>query len=501
MPPNFSPTTAASRTLSEGDGLGSQLLRALGAGYNQPIHFLGHSLGTIVNCEAADFIHGHAITRPPGLAVFDSKNTHMTLFDEAEAVSILDAGQLALDPNLNADTAEFFLDNPWARVIPANYAWVDNYVSLVGLAHTEAANIVLWRDASNDLNALHGYAIDWYSRTVANPTISLMGFRYSFERNSLRPPPGTNTYFFQSLDLSQSELSLIDVTTPFRDALTASAGLGLDRFLIYPTMGALKAYQVAATLGYHVEAGIQNGIQYAGSLTEKFAADFGPPSGQPVFFGAADSTPAYFVPPTPSAPGQAAWGFQFTLQPPPQGPLVHQPKGGSVTTNLFASVPVIVPEGATQLSFQFQISGAGPGEFFTMGISNQNFFTMESEFIQDSVWMPVTVVGISGYAGQGVQLFFGLNGDNVATAGQLSVRGIQFAGPLAPTLSMSTQGASVVLSWPLTAFGWQLESASSLSPTNAWTDVANPPALLGYEYVVTNSITAEATLVSLGKRG
>jgi hypothetical protein len=47
-------------TPSEGVALGRALQTVLGANYSQPIHFMGHSIGTIVNAAAANYLHGEA---------------------------------------------------------------------------------------------------------------------------------------------------------------------------------------------------------------------------------------------------------------------------------------------------------------------------------------------------------------------------------------------------------------------------------------------------------
>ena len=52
------PGKAAERTPEEGRALGQALLTRLGAGYSQPVHFIGHSFGTLVNAHAANWLHG-----------------------------------------------------------------------------------------------------------------------------------------------------------------------------------------------------------------------------------------------------------------------------------------------------------------------------------------------------------------------------------------------------------------------------------------------------------
>jgi hypothetical protein len=48
---------AYSRTPGEGRRLAQTLTNVLGTSYTQGIHFIGHSLGTLVNASAADFLH------------------------------------------------------------------------------------------------------------------------------------------------------------------------------------------------------------------------------------------------------------------------------------------------------------------------------------------------------------------------------------------------------------------------------------------------------------
>lgn len=56
-----------------------------------------------------------------------------------------------------------------------------------------------------------------------------------------------------------------------------------------------------------------------------------------------------------------------------------------------------------------------------MGISNVNYFTIEADFIQETVHGTSTIP-IYEYVGQQVDLFFGLNGDSLPD-GQLGTAG------------------------------------------------------------------------------
>jgi hypothetical protein len=134
-----SPSTAAVRTPSEGEALGDELLKLLDAGYTREIHFIGHSLGTMVNCRAADYIHGDAKNSPgrsPGSTLkFDPSKTHMTLFDEAELVTAVNGVHFMLGSSFDPTTAGNLSRNFWSKVIPDHFGWIDNYLSEVGVPH------------------------------------------------------------------------------------------------------------------------------------------------------------------------------------------------------------------------------------------------------------------------------------------------------------------------------------------------------------------------------
>src|ERR1035441_11018286 len=70
------------RTQGQGVFLGKNLITALGSNYSQRIHFIGHSLGTLVNAAAANYVHTNG---------FSWSNTQMTLCDEAEVAWVLES--------------------------------------------------------------------------------------------------------------------------------------------------------------------------------------------------------------------------------------------------------------------------------------------------------------------------------------------------------------------------------------------------------------------------
>ncbi len=138
------PGTPAAQTGDQGRALGEALRLTLGANYSKPIHFVGHSLGTLVNASAANYLQGTSwandnVSPTP----WPAANMQMTLFDEAEVAT----GQSGL---LNGIlTLAGWNGNPlepkpsYYHPLPRQSAWADNYVSAFGLLHPEAANVIL----------------------------------------------------------------------------------------------------------------------------------------------------------------------------------------------------------------------------------------------------------------------------------------------------------------------------------------------------------------------
>jgi len=79
-----------------------------------------------------------------------------------------------------------------------------------------------------------------------------------------------------------------------------------------------------------------------------------------------------------------------------------------------------------------------------------------------------------------------------------------FVGRLAadpPRLSCTLENNSVVLSWLTNQPGFQLECSTSLSASNSWSSVTNPPVVVGPCNFVTNEMTLGARFYRLRKQG
>ena len=195
----------------EGRSLGESLEQALGSGYGQHVHFIGHSFGTIVNRYACDYLHAkfppdRASMNSPAPWLASATTPHVTLLDEAEVGSV--AGSKVITSTLATAvtvggpaalaTGATVAAANWKSAIPKAARWVDNYISAVGIQHEAAVNVCLVKSAETTLDvfAAHRYAHQWYRDSVIPGAIypaPPMGFRRSFEKALDLPPTGTGT--------------------------------------------------------------------------------------------------------------------------------------------------------------------------------------------------------------------------------------------------------------------------------------------------------------------
>lgn len=516
----------ADRTPREGEALGQALMGELGASYNQAIHFMGHSLGTLVNCRAADYLHGDGKNSPaknpatPTLKL-DPQKTHMTLFDEAQLAVPVNGMSVALDVILgNSRLTNGEGSNAPAKVIPERARYIDNYISEVGLLHSRAANVMLWRKFSLEPVGLHAYAYEWYLNSItpiSDGQLGLggrrMGFPFSFERGSISSAPADETFFLQSLDVSASPLAvtLMDsaVAQQFsRNRVRAYAGLQTYQAVAYP---AYRAYRGLNAAGQAVQGVYMQNIQHAGTMLANFAETFTAPVGQPVYLGTAGSTAAYFTESGQPAITnfQASWDLQFRIQSgavPQQslmGAAAKQNGEGAMSAAssqpVFSVIPMEVPLEAVGLSFEYKIEGAADDDFMTMGIGEEIEYSMEAMYVTDGEWNAAPVIQVEDIGGAQVQLVFGLSNPAGQPSGALSIRNIQFYIPPRPEVSLEKMGAQLKLSWPLHGVGWTLETTTDLTQPNSWQPVLNPEVIQDYERRVDLTPTAPRQFFRLRK--
>lgn len=483
-----------SATRRQGERLGQALEETLGPGYGLPLHFIGHSLGTLVNAEAANYLHEETG------GAFPPSRTHVTLLDDAVAANV--AG-----PLITMSYTVPGLGHPWsfgpsaailAQVtsvgfvfpVPRERAWLDNYVSLVGFPHDEAVNVLLVNGAEHispwiDVIELHGYAPRWYGKTALSPTASLLGHRYSNERMNSGLFPQTVPYsagaVFSQVD-GGAELDLTrlysedDVDAALTDVRTAFVQLGLQK-------------TVDAAIGV---------VQRIGDVIVDVAEAFVPhtPTGTPFFSGSAGSASIYH---TESALLQTpAWSLRVNLRtvPPPSltpsnlHPIGNrpQPQGDEGAELPCVWIPVAVPANAAVFCFDFSFAGEPGEDLLSASIGGINVFASEARFMPTNTTLNSGPIDVSRWASQTVEFFFGVLGAT-STNANMTLSGMRFYQVEAPTLNAELLGNGLSVSWPATFADYVLESKPGFAGSNQWLTVTNVPALRGLRNVVTNSVS------------
>jgi len=453
------PVVSAKQPLGQGFALATNLLAALGTNYSQRIHFIGHSLGTLVNSAAANYLHDDA---PNSVRqYFNPTNTRMTLFDEAEAGPEIADALVALQNH--QQVVHTFYGTP----IPTRAAWIDNYISAFGLPHPEAANVVLIKGAVffapnfnsfvSNVISFHGYPYVWYGDSVTNSASgsALMGYRWSFEKNNFTGMPATNTMFIQTS--SNPELTLQQTNFDY--------GVGV-------LVGKIPLY-----VGEISFSALATAINAVGQIVGQVSGEIQSTTGMIINLvtGGGGASPNVLM--------QAAGGAS---------------PNGMTGTNAPAYVwmPLAVPPNTVSMSFDFMLQGNGSNDNFEVALNGTNVLSLATGMIQTNVMLNSGLIDVSKYAGTNVELFLGIVG-GTSTNASLTASGFLFYSAAQPSLQAQVSSNKLIASWPVSAAGFTLQTSTNLTATNSWTTVTNVPAIVNLQNEVTNSVSDRARFYRL----
>jgi pimeloyl-ACP methyl ester carboxylesterase len=472
---------AYSRTPGQGRRLAQTLTNLLGTGYVQGIHFIGHSLGTLVNATAADYLHKKTS------GAFDYHRTQMTLLDNAEMANV--EGRL-LPVGYKVAGFESFLglgDPPplgWVSPLPEQRQWADNYISLVGLYHVSVVNAWLPKGIAYGAQInpagwaieAHGYACDWYGDTAGNTSLSILGNRHSFERlgvNGQFPSPSpypVGSLYVQYTANDYALMNVNDVPGYLVQTATEFAKSKLLDGLNWLTDTGEKIGDAVVDV---VESGVAVAVDVAGDVQQgaSWIVSQSIASLRATLRSAASVLPLQ----QPGVP--LAWRG---------GPL-----GPNDYTNSPSAVwlPVEIPTNAALFSFDFTFTGDGGQDVLSASIGGTNVFALEAQDMPEGQLLDSGPIAVSQWQGQTLELFFGLLG-GTSTNTTISITGMRFYQIDPPFLTAHLAGTNLVVSWPGTVTGYSLQSGDSLT-NSAWSAVTNVPTLSGMRQYVTNTITGE----------
>lgn len=474
-------SVATSRTPDQGVALARALISALPEN-TQPLHFIGHSLGSMVNARAADYLHGRAAAK------FPPSRTQMTMLDNAAVANVANtlrqavllSGADGLGSQL-ATTLELLTEGPLISPFPEQAAWMDNYISLVAVPSPRAVNICLSKGAlfteslSKVVDSLHGYSHEWYRETIARPYSSDLGHRYSFEREGEGEPlPALAGAWFEQTSetdslalsrLSDTEIALCQVRIAASTYSATASGFAIISGNTVKTVGNVVTAVTDKTLGL-LDQALGQGPLIVSSVPRLILTT-----------GLGESE-AVTTPLRRHRPGR-------TEVPPATAPA-------------YVWLSVEVPPGAAFMTFDYQMSGNFSDDTVMAAINGTNVFALTGEFAPSKMLLNSGFVDVAHWAGTTAEIFFGILGDT-STNASVAIDGLRFFTIPPPQLAARKTGAELALSWPVGAEDYTLESAPSLASGTRWSSVTNVPALVNFQFSLTNLMGSERIFYRLSK--
>ncbi len=527
-------TPPEEKTPEQGVALGRALHETLGGGYTQSVHFFGHSLGTLVNSYAADYVHGFSRTGGRTAApAWDPARTEMTLFDEAAIARMLsvesfETAVLGLKINgvKGALVAYGLAAVQWKNPIPRQSAWLENYVSSVGRFREGGVNVLLqrslWESTLTNDNYLvnfpaavveaHGYPMVWYKKTIGQPPRGPIGWGHSVEWSALADrgsfPPVRETWIKPDQlwwqNWSGDELSLELADSALASVPPAMTGLliGLGRF----EQGVVVSVaERASAAGLAARRAGEDAMDWIGEQADRlgnWVAGTARRVGNATVELAGDTAETVsdgfeWVVDGVGNVGSSVWNaagrltFRVRLRtglasPSPSPRRAGQPE--VMTTPAYLWLPVVVPAGAEFLTFEFSREGEPADDALVVGFGDDSLFSLKAEFIPTTELSTSPLLDVRAWAGKTNEFFFGVVG-GTSTNCTVTVENLRFYTLQPPQLTVEPAGAEVLLSWPGTANGYAVESAASLMATN-WQTATNPPALFSGRFWLTNTPVA-----------
>jgi hypothetical protein len=526
------------KTTRQGQDLGNALYNALGSSYSGRIHFIGHSLGALVNASAANFLHGdkygnESVASP----VWDWQKTELTLLDEAEIArfvspKLLDkalkeaptlAAGLATDPTGGASAMldlafsialDYAKDALNTRKSPLSmrYGWADNYVSFFGFNYDQIATVCLRKslavnltfpsllsqyltDGLGDVAALfdgvagaHSYSLDWYSKTVTINNLMKpvhLGFYDSFEYSMVNPysfPDSSLSKTFWEQDQSSvDEFALLQVPSPPPLRLDCNC---LGRVLVDATLrhfefagDALTALPGAAKVVGNIYLDEARTTVDLWANTYNYVEAKADQGYNKVVDLGSDTILRLTLKSSTLAPHSAlrASATQSTLT-----------EGTSAIV-----LPVSIPVRALFVQFDYIVSGDINDDFLFFGINETTPVNFDGKFIPTNIVQTSQPFDVIGLAGTTNNIVFGLSG-GTSTGCTVTIQGIRFLLD-DPALTIGQENGQPVLSWPADAANWDLEMAETI-PAGEWVPTLSNPTLVGGSYRLQPIVASRKTV-------
>ena len=491
------------KTPAQGELLAQRLHFLLGAGYTQSLHFIGHSLGTLVNRYACDWLH------KSGRWQSSATQPHLTLLDEAElssaggvkvlstplivaqesasrlleeltrphlnsTVVILDAAAKATQEAVGRTVLAAIDD--WKSPIPSSAAYVDNYVSLVGWNRSASANVCLAPPPLEllDLSLGHNYAHRWYRRTLEHLSTVKMGFPRSRQAGGIVPPQEpqyqAGSLWFQSY-VDEFSLNWVQLES-FPGACSAYALLNIaaakKRAVVNLTVAAVEqtAKQVVKA-GVVIKQTVKDAGEAANMVVkttgevlvkqkERFGDYVDAKVDQLVDFKNNVTADLKFT------DAVARFTTRYVLLPQPQRRQARSDDGTGAASGSGVWITLDIPLDAALMAFDFGVEGNPLDDCLVAAYGGNNIFHLQGKYLVSGEIQTSDFINVSGVAGQRVEFYFGFHGGTSRASG--IIEGLRFMTMPQPTLAVTQETPEEIeLHWSAAASGWKLEETSDLS--------------------------------------
>src|SRR6185369_8081385 len=114
-------------------------------------------------------------------------------------------------------------------------------------------------------------------------------------------------------------------------------------------------------------------------------------------------------------------------------------------------------------------------------------FTLEANLLEPGTTFNTGPIDVSLYGGREVEVFVGFLADG-STDATLTVSAIRLYSRPQPVLKLRRDTETLVLSWPFTANGFNLQATTNPTQNNSWTTMTNGPSIINLQNTVTNPI-------------
>jgi len=162
--------------------------------------------------------------------------------------------------------------------------------------------------------------------------------------------------------------------------------------------------------------------------------------------------------------------------------------GGITNVPACAWMPLIIPANAISMSFAYKIQGDWNDDLLAAALNGTNVLSIPGSQIETNMLFDSGPIDVTMYAGQTNEFFIGIVG-GTSTNAQLTVENLTFSISLPPSLQAQPSYGSLMLSWPLSAQNFNLQTTTNLTDPNSWTTLPTVPAIVNLQNAITNPIS------------